>query len=233
MSTEALPRPSAYWRPPGPSVATRIPSPRSRGSSRSSIVGGAEPRRIYCESGLEEKAAYSLLADPNVVDLWEQPAAVEYVDEYGKKRRHTFDFVVLLKDGTRIAIQVKPWKRSEKWRAILARIAAQMPRRFADFVLLLTERDLPRDLVHNSVLIHAVRRDPPRGYDEQLREIVATLNGSVKVADLVKHSGLEGRGFRAVVRLIANGELIVHGNGRIDYGTSVSRAATPPAGDAR
>jgi hypothetical protein len=232
MSTEAVSQLSPYWRPPGPSVATRIPSPRSRGSSRSSIVGGAEPRRIYCESGLEEKTAYVLHAHPNFADLWEQPSAVKYIDHHGKKRRHTFDFLLLLKNGTRIAIQVKPSKRSAKWKPILERIAAQMPRRFADYVLLLTEKDLPRNDVYNAMLIHAVRRDPPRGVDERLREIVMTLNGSVRIADLVKHSGLEGRGFRAVVRLIANGELRVHGGGRIDYGTSVSRAATAEA-DAR
>jgi hypothetical protein len=182
---------------------------------------------------VEEKTAYVLHAHPDFADLWEQPSAVKYIDEHGKKRRHIFDFLLLLKNGTRIAIQVKPKKRSAKWKPILERIAAQIPRQFADYVLLLTEQDLPRSDVYNAMLIHAVRRDPPRGYDERLREIVATLNGSVRIADLVKHSGLAGHGFRAAVRLIANGELRVHGCGRIDYGTSVSRAATPPAGDAR
>lgn len=130
---------------------------------------------------------------------------------------------MLLKDGTRIAVQVKPSAFEEKWWPIIKMIARQMSRKFADAVLLLTEEKLRPDLIHNAMLIHAVRRDPPRGYDEQMRDLVQTLNGSAKIGDLVAHSGLEGNAFRAIVRLIANGELNVHGNGRIGYGTSVSR----------
>jgi hypothetical protein len=208
-------------------LATRIPSRRSRGSSRSSIIGGAKPRRFHCEGGIEEKAAYAFLAAPLVADVWEQPAAVEYLDELGQRRRHTFDFLVLLKDGTRIAVEVKPSAFEKKWRPIIEMIARQMSRKFADTVLLLTEEKLRPGLIHNAMLIHAVRRDPPRGYDEQIRDLVQTLNGSAKIGDLVAHSGLEGNAFRAIVRLIANGELNVHGNGRIGYGTNVSR---PKAG---
>jgi hypothetical protein len=214
-------------------LATRIPSRRSRGSSRSSIVGGAEPRRIYCEGGLEEKTAYVLLAHPDFADLWEQPPAVEYIDECGIRRRHTFDFLLLLKSGTKIAIQVKPSKFEAKWQPIIRMIAGQMSPKFADFALLLTEEKLGPDLVHNAMLIHAVRRDPPRGYDEQLRSIVRTLNGHVTIANLVECSGLEGNAFRAIVRLVANGELAAHGDGRIDYGTMVSRPEQHNSGGER
>lgn len=219
---------SPFWRPPGPSVATRIPSRRSRFSARSSIVGGAEPRRIHCEGGVEEKGAYVFVTHRDVADVYEQPAPVKYVDENGKARRHTFDFLLLLKDGRRIAVAIKPAEFREKWEPIIRRIAGQMSRKFADAAILLTESDLHSDLVHNAMLIHAVRRDPPGAHDDQMRDLVRGLNGSVRIGDLVEHSGLEGRGFRAVVRLIADGDLDISG-GRIGYSTQVFR---PVAGEA-
>ena len=222
--TDALPQRSPFWRPPGPSLATRVPSRRSRFSSRSSVVGGAEPRRIYCEGGIEEKAVYFFLAHKDIDDVREQPPAVTYIDETGKRRRHTFDFLLLLKDGRRIAVEIKPSRFEKKWRPIIALIARQMPRSFADAAILLTEKDLHPDIVHNAMLIHAVRRDPPGAHDERMRGIVAGLNGSARVGDLVAHSGLEGRGFRAIVRLIADGELHMCGRGRISYATLVSRS---------
>lgn len=215
---------SPYWRPPGPSVATRIPSRRSRFSSRSSIVGGAEPRRIYCEGGLEEKAAYIFTTHRDVADVHEQPAPVRYTDENGKARQHTFDSLLMLKDGRKIAAQIKPAKYEAKWRPIIWLIAQQMSRQFADAAVLLTEKDLHPDLVHNAMLIHAVRRDPPGVHDERMRDLVSKLKGSVRIGDLVEHSGLTGRGFRAIVRLIADGELDIAG-GRIGYDTQVFRAA--------
>lgn len=226
MSTERTntpPQRSPFWRPPGSSVATRVPSRRSRFSARSSIVGGAEPRRIYCEGGLEEKAAYVFTTHRDVADCREQPPAVKYTDESGKIRKHTFDFLLLLKDGRRIAVEIKPEKFAPKWRPIIRRVGAQMSCEFADAAVLLTEKDLHPDLVHNAMLVHAVRRDPPGVHDDRMRDLVDDINGSVRIGDLVAHSGLEGKGFRAIVRLIADGELDI-GGGRIGYATQVFRA---------
>jgi hypothetical protein len=223
MSTDLMK--SHFWRPPGPSVASRIPSRRSRFSLRCSIVGGAVPRRIYCEGGLEEKAVYFFLAHREVADVREQPPAVAYIDQFGAPRRHTFDLLVVLKNGRKIAYEVKPSKFAPKWRPIIRLIASQMPRKFADAADVLTEKDLHPDAVHNAMLIHTVRRDPAREHDERMRQVVADLNGSISIRDLVEHSGLEGRGFRAIVRLIADGELDISRGGRIDYATVVSRPA--------
>lgn len=231
-SPQTLPKTatSPYWRPPGPSVATRKPSRRSRFSSRSSIVGGAEPRRIYCEGGLEEKAAYTFLAHPDVADVREQPAPVYYTDENGIRTKHTFDFLVILKSGTKIAVQIKPVAFEVKWRPIIKRIAKQMSPKFADKAHLITERNLHPDLVENSILIHAVRRDPPGEHDASMRRIVDTLHGEVSIRELVAYSGLDGAGFRAIVRLIADGALLTDGS-RIEYRTKVRRPVRTAEGE--
>lgn len=213
---------SPYWKPPGDSVATRKPSRRSRFSSRSSIVGGTEPRRIYCEGGLEEKAAYVFTTHRDVADVHEQPAPVSFIDEFGRSRKHTFDFLLMLKSGRKIAVQIKPSVFEAKWRPIIQKLAEQMSRQFADAAVLMTERDFDPIRVHNAMLIHAVRRDPPGTHDDRMHKLVCGLTGSTRIGQLVENSGLAGYAFRAIVRLIADGELEMSG-GRIDYSTLVMR----------
>lgn len=211
------------WRPPAPSRGSRRPSRRSKGSARAIVIGGN--REIHCESNPERKCVLMLLARNDVADVVEQPPAVWFIDADGRNRRHTFDFLVTMTDGTKVAIEVKPLSKVEKyhWRERLRRIAEQVEG-FADRYMLVTEANLPPDAVYNAALLHAVRRDVQPEHDEQIRQLTADLHGSVTVADLVARSGLEGDGFRAIARLIGAGELIVAGRGRIDYPTFISRA---------
>jgi hypothetical protein len=201
-------------------------SRRSKGSSRDTIVTTNMPRKILCESGLESKAAYVLLARQDHAMLEEQPSAVRYIGFDGKPHLHWFDFLFTRKDALRIMVAVRPKKRARKhnFPGLLAHIAGQMPRSIADGVLLLTEEHLPRDLVHNSILIHEVRRDPDQSADKCIRSVIATMNGMATVDSLIKAASLDGEGFRAVVRAIADGLLVAQGQGRIDRATWVQRA---------
>jgi hypothetical protein len=188
------------------------------------------PREIRCESGLECKAAYVLLARPDRAELEEQPSPVKYLNSNGKSRLHWFDFLFIRKNGSRIMVAVKPRERACKHNFIglLTHIASQMSPSVADGVLLLTEEHLEPDLVHNSVLIHECRRDPDATADSRVRALLATMNGVATVDNLIVTAGLDGEGFRAVVRAIADGLLVVRGSGRIDRATWVQRG--PPAG---
>jgi hypothetical protein len=222
--------PESRWRPPEGSRATRKISRRSKGSSRVTIVTTDNPREIRCESGLESKAAYVLLARPDRAELEEQPSPVKYLNLNGEPRRHWFDFLFIRTDGARIMVAVKPSKRARKHNFIglLAHIASQMSRSVADGVLLLTEEHLGSDLVHNSVLIHESRRDPDADADSRIRALITTMSGAATVDSLVVTAGLDGEGFRAVVRAIADGLLVVRGSSRIDRATWVQRG--PAAG---
>lgn len=215
--------PAPIWRPPGPSLASREVHSSSRGACRPSIVGGAIPREIRCESGLERKAALSLLTHPQVVDLREQPRAVAWRDAAGHSRLHTFDFVATLDDGCKLAIPVKPAAIADRKRFAdqLGLIAAQLPRGFADGVLLVTDRDLPRDLVHNATLIHQSRRIVDADLD---RKMLSLVSGSpaTTIGQLVKQSGRGGDAFRSIVRLIGSGAIVTAGPGRIGYALQVS-----------
>jgi len=217
--------PAPIWCPPGPSVTSRNVHGKSRGACRPSVVGGAEPREIMCESGLEKKAAHFLLTHPKVADLSEQPPSVVWFDAAGQRHRHTFDFLVTLKDGRKLAVAVKPKARAERHRLadVLASIATQLPRGFADGVLLITDADLPRDLVHNSALLHHARRAPDQGLDAAVLKL-AKATSVTTIGTLVRESGRGGEAFRSVTRLIANGLIAVVGQSRIGYATPVTAA---------
>ncbi|WP_419951621.1 hypothetical protein [Methylobacterium sp.] len=98
-----------------------------------------------------------------------------------------------------------------------------MPAEFADRVILVTENDLHRDLVHDAELIHEVRGDDAPEDDRIVTGLVGHLNGMTTVGSLVAASGLAGRAFRAAVRLIADGSLRIVGRRRIGYATQVER----------
>lgn len=226
INTNTPKSPAPIWNPPGPSLASREVHSSSRGACRPSIVGGANPREIRCESGLERKAALFLLAHPQVADLREQPPAITWNDAVGRSHRHTFDFLVILTDDRKLAVAVKPKEIADRKRLgeQFVMIAAQLPRGFADGVLLLTDEDLPRDLVHDAALMHQSRRAPDPALDERMLSIAASRPDAT-IAELIEISGHGGPAFRSVVRLAATGKLIMQGHGRIGHATRVSLPA--------
>lgn len=226
--------PTASWAPPAPSLAERrIPTGPKAGSVRGhTLTNGPERRRLAFESNGEAKTAHVLLARPDVVDLREQAEPVSYVDALGYPRKHYFDFVATLATGERVAIAYRPHVKARRQGldGTLRLIAAQMGRQVADRVVHMSELDLPRDLVHDAKLLHAVRRDDRPEDDRKLAAIAATLQGVTTVGDLVRASGLAGRGFRAVVRLIGDGTLDIVGPRGIGYATQVVRGAKRAGG---
>jgi len=217
---------------PAPSVSLRSISltnrtGRPKGSLRGALVSSiGEPRIIYYESGLEKKALLCLLARPDIREVREQQPRVAYVDAQGTLRHHTFDFEVHTSNGEVIAVAVRPFERAKKkfFFDELAWIAAQLSTDVADRIVLITERELPRDLIHNAELIHAARLDPDQSSDFAAWEALTTMDGPIRIGDLVKRAGNHGRSFRAIVRLIAAGALVVKQVGRINHTTFVESA---------
>lgn len=217
------------WTEPSPSIAHRkigIKAPKGALRGRT-VTNGPSPRRVMVESNVELKAVHVLLARHDVVHLREQAEPVSYVDAEGVDRLHFFDFVATLDTGEKVAVAVRPHERALRHDldGTLRQIAAQMDATVADRVVHMSERHLPRDLVEDAKLLRAVRRDNRPDDDKAVAAIVATLNGVVTVDGLVRASGLDGRGFRAVVRLIGDGVLSIVGARGITYATRVVRAS--------
>lgn len=218
------------WREPLRSVASRRPSEKpSRTSARPIIVTTDDPREILCESELEAKAAFALMARPDCLWVQEQPNPVSYIDREGTLRKHTFDFLMMLRCHQRIAVAVKPWKLAVKYDLadLLRHIAQQLNPAFANGVLLVTDAKITPAVFQNGRLIHDARRFPDPVIDERVRIVIETLKGTTTIDCIVAAAGLDGhdQGFYAVVRAIGSGALATTRSGLIDPGMSVRRAA--------
>lgn len=208
------PAPMIYL--PGESRSSRNVHSKSRGACRPSVV--VHNCEIMCESGMERDAASIMAIDPDLVELREQPPAVTWVDAEGTLIRHTFDYLATLRSGQKIAVAVKPMEvaKRTRFRETLDLIARQVPRSFADGVRLVTDEDLPRDHVHNAVLLRQSLRTSNPEHDELIKRLLSEHRGAT-IGQIVEASGLEGQAFQAITRLIASGAVRVIDNARIGY----------------
>jgi hypothetical protein len=201
------------WRPTLPSASDR-PLGRFRSSASNQSVAvladaqeGGQPRQVFAESTGEDDALMVMSTRDDIVAIREQQEAI-YRDDDGRIRRHYFDFVITTDAGVRIALAYKPSDRVQalRFEEHLVDLATRISPAFADEIKLITERDFPPAAVFNANLINDCRRDAPNEADAAVLEILRTLTGSVRIADLRDASGHGGEAFRATVRLIARPE---------------------------
>ena len=212
------------WVPPFPSRSTLRAPRASRGAGRVDMVG--PDRKVRgCHSHTEARVFTGVLARPDVYDLREQPPAITYIDERGRSRRHTFDATVTFHDGFRVAVLVKPEALAKRQRTdrLVAVIASQLSANVADGVLLMTEKDVGPDALHDAKLLNVARLHPCPAHDKALRAHLEQEIGDATIADLCCASALGGDGFRAVARLLADGTLVKLTPGRITPDTVVTR----------
>eukprot|EP01037_Dinobryon_pediforme_P019444 gene19444-19864_t len=216
------------WYAPLRSSASREISLRSQGSSRATLVNGSTNQLIECESNIERKAALVLLTHPDVKNVLEQPESVPYYDEMGTVHKHTFDFLVFIKDGMRRAVAVKDSVTAieKKLHELIDRIGEQNST-FADEFLVLTDADLSPSQVFNANLIYQMRRTSNPEVDAVVRSIVSQLIGSMTIRNIVAQSKKAGLGFQSIVRLIDACELMPVSCGNIDYDTHIAQSIVP------
>lgn len=194
---------------PAPSVAERMPAVSSRGHASGHLILGAgnSQRVLLVESDLEYKWATILATDPDVVELKEQ-VRMDWPDN-GRQRSHYFDFLATMRSGTRAAMIVKPEKRTRSMKFLsevqaIAKHAKLVG--FVDEVRVLTDACIDNIRLKNARLIRSVREVDEEA-DTTAALAVEGLIGAAAVSELVARIDLGARGFRAVVRLIANGRL--------------------------
>lgn len=216
------PAPSGdVWTPPQPSRGERTFKLTSKGSVRGFVV--LDGVRVNFESRAEYKACLVIRSRPDTLRVVEQSPRVEYVDENGVRRTHVFDLKVFRRDGSVVAVDVKPFAKvkSSGIRETHALIAGQISPKIANRLLVFTERMYTPSDFYNSELMLGVARQHCPEEDEAILKLVSRMKGPMKVADLVEKSHLQGYGFNAVVRAIAAGRLVMTERRRIDYGAVV------------
>lgn len=186
-------------------------------------LGHHEGYTVGYDSNTEMKCMLVLLARSDVVWV-ESQVPFKWLKADGKTGKHFFDFRVLMKDGKRVAVMVKSeYRRNQpKVQTELAEVAAQVPRGFADEVVVMTERDIDPVEYFNSEMMHEMRQ-PDLEADALARKLLGEIVGSVRIRDMVDAIGLGARGFRAVVRLLRSHELELTLNVRITHEAFVRR----------
>ncbi len=197
----------------------------ARGILVARIRGAKRLTRIGYESSLERSFALIALADTNSVDIVEQPFTLRYVDTIGKMRRYTFDYLVTMRDGRRIAVEVKHSQQARKQKVIakIGDAASRLVPDYADEVFLFTERNFTRTQVENAEQFVNCQREIDPDADDQLGATIAGLKGSITVSDLVKVSDLAELGYPAVIRAMYNNLLHWNRKALIGPKTMVSR----------
>lgn len=182
-----------------------------------------EGQVLETDSNLEMNIALILSMRPSVADL-ESQALFKWRNAEGRKKRHFFDFRASLKDGSRLGVIVK---RSHKlscpaFCALTKEISAKMERSFADKVIVMTERDVHPIEIHNASFLNGLNEVDPEA-DAIMRRTMCGALGARTIGSLVHGIGLQGRGFRAVGRLIRQQELVMVRKERITMEALVSR----------
>lgn len=139
--------------PPAPSLASRGGVVGKHHFTGELVADFSGARVVYFESHLEMQVLEVLRARPDVADVAEQPPRVTWRDGSGVVRHHTFDFLVTLRSGERVAVAVKPAARviSSGVRVALAEIAAQIDPAFAARIVLVTDRGIDPVEVRNAM----------------------------------------------------------------------------------
>lgn len=174
---------------------------------------------IHAESALEGDFIRAAACLPDVVDIEEQLAPVSYVGLDGRVRKKIFDFRITFRDGSRVAVEVKPFDIAERTnlQEELRCVARAMSRDVADGVALVTDLDLDPTTRHNSRMILRYLREPDPEADAKARELTDSLSGAVEIEAIVKTLALRHRGLGAVVRLIWQRRLQLTKHERITY----------------
>jgi hypothetical protein len=213
---------------PAESLASRFPALKSRETCRGFAI--VQNRVVHFESHLELMVLFMLALRLETAKLMEQPTAITYRDG-DLLRRHTFDFLVITRDGRRKYVAVKPAARVERSgiKRTLGLIVAQLPPNSNVSVHLVTDADFTYADRYNATQAFDFCRFPNKEHDERMATIASEVVGSARITDLVEFSGLSAMGFRSIVRLMVNGQLAAVNPGeRITYASLVRPAPARP-----
>jgi hypothetical protein len=191
---------------PAESEAERAIAAASRGHCTGfTVLGNGPGQRMQAESHLELSHFLLLNANRLIVHLQEQ---VRFIYGLGDRQFHVFDVVATWGSGERIAYTIKPEARcSRRFLEEMQAIAWWVREKaFAQDVRLLTDADVDPVALHNARIIAAVREADPHA-DATARETARAFIGAMTLRALTHETGLEARGYRALLRLVRTGEL--------------------------
>lgn len=179
---------------------------------------GGESQKVVFDSLREFDTFTTTTALYPVADMVEQPSAIDYVDADGRRRRKVIDQVYTLKDGTRIAAEIKPAERAraQNLEEKLGYVAAAMPDDFADYLVLITEENYDQWEALNARRLFAYRREDDPEAAAIIAELAAEIDLPVTIRELVARAAIGGRAWPEIFKAIYAGVLRPIQDGVID-----------------
>lgn len=170
-----------------------------------------EHRELVNDSWLEGGVGCCLEARRDVVHLRDQWPKVEYVDADGVVRTHVFDWHIALENKKRFAIAVKPFDKVESsgLATTIDLIRKQRAhRKFADGIVIFTDRDVTRDDAANAKQVLRSRRFRDNAEVQTAANELRSVNGNILFGDLVRKGCAEASRRNAMWRMIDLGILL-------------------------
>jgi hypothetical protein len=182
----------------------RETSRNSKTSYRGDTIFNAH--KVQHESRIEKAASQILQTWPDLADLWSQNPLVRYRDNDEKWHRYIFDYLAILKCGTRVAISVKPEKARSAEEETL-RLIVRTPQTQFDFAILVTDLQATRTAAFNARFILWSRKTAWEEEIEAARQMMRMRRRQPFFWELFD-GGIPHHGRRAAIgRLIDLGEI--------------------------
>ncbi|MEX2696873.1 hypothetical protein [Rhizobium mongolense] len=164
-------------------------------------------RQVQHESRIEKNTAQIMLTWPDVVNIWSQRPRVKYPDHEGKWHWYVFDYLLHLRDGTYLAISVKPEKAREDEEAKLRQIVS-VPQSDFDVAFVFTDRQATRTAAFNARFILWARKNANEEEMQAARELMWLGKSELFFWQLFDDGSPHHLRRAAIGRLIDTGELI-------------------------
>ncbi|PZX12826.1 hypothetical protein LX81_03533 [Palleronia aestuarii] len=178
-------------------------------------------QEFWCASFEESQVYLNLAAHPDVVNFREQSTRVEFLKADGSASHTVVDAHALLRNGSEVLFSVKYEGKAKRASYLeeVESIARQCSRNIADRFVVVSRYSFHSVFRECALKIHIARR----GWDPEADQIVLgaahDLGASFSLQELLDRSGLGGRGYRAAVRLIGDGDIGKHPLDPIAYDT--------------
>lgn len=201
-----------------PSTASRIGTHDDKGEPRQQHVTAwtntsifREPctSRLYvAESGPEERAYLHAQADPEIIEIEDQPKGFGFVDPNGEERNYTPDFRFTVVGGDRVVIHGKYRQKVDtvSHADLVQFITDGMPDHYASRIDIVTEDTFADSEISDATLLISVRDDDWTDLHDAIARRARMLTGPVSIDALCEEFG-NCQAFRAIARLIDDGIL--------------------------
>ncbi|MFT5651403.1 MAG: hypothetical protein ACI9TZ_002894 [Yoonia sp.] len=172
-------------------------------------------QEIWCASFEEAEVYKNVAGNPDVVNFKEQLTRVDFLREDGSPTHTLVDLHVLFRDGTETLVSVK-YDEKAKRQAYLAEvesIARQCSPEIADRFVVASRYSFHPKYRKCAEQIHMARRGWDPEADRIVLEAANDEQATFTFRDLTDRAKIGGRGWRAAVRLIGDGDI---GKGLLD-----------------